>query len=507
MKITLSYILERAASKYPKKIAIIYENRKFTYQKLNGNADRLANALLSMGIHKGDKVGVLLYNCPEFLECVFGVARAGGVLIPLNYRLKPAELEYILNQSGTKFLIHDAEFSVTIETLLTKTKLEKCIAVGQDPNQNYTFLLNESLPQRSPINLDDDDISMIMYTSGTTGKPKGAVLTHKAQIFSCINIMTTFNYVSEDIALTPSPMFHTAALHRSLAVVFVGATNIIMNKYRPNQFLELIEKEKVTLTVLIPTMFTMLKDVPHYKKYDVSSLKKLTMGAATVPVELLKEASDLFAEAQLWNGYGLTECSTATGLKVNDFPTKMDSVGKPHVNVEVRIMNENGLELPCGEVGEICLRAPNVMKEYYDDRQATKEAFWGDWLRTGDLGKLDEDGFLYFVDRKKDMIISGGENVYCKEVEDVLYTHPKVLEAAVIGIEDNFWGEIVGAVVVPRPETNLTEKEVIEFCAEKLAGYKKPKVVFFVNELPKSASNKILKRELKERFGKIKYIQ
>jgi acyl-CoA synthetase (AMP-forming)/AMP-acid ligase II len=235
----------------------------------------------------------------------------------------------------------------------------------------------------------------------------------------------------------------------------------------------------------------------------VGTVKEVTIGAATVPVALLKQVCDFFPNAKVWNGYGLTECPSATSMRVDQFPPQMNSIGRPYLNLEVRIMDENRREVPVGTIGEICLRGPIVMKQYFNNEEATRDAFSGEWLRTGDLGKVDEDGFVYIMDRKKDMIISGGENIYSKEVEDVLYNHESILEAAVIGVEDELWGESVRAVIQPKPGATLTEEDVIAFCAGRLAGYKKPKSVVFVDDMPKTASNKILKRELRDKYGTI----
>jgi acyl-CoA synthetase (AMP-forming)/AMP-acid ligase II len=275
-----------------------------------------------------------------------------------------------------------------------------------------------------------------------------------------------------------------------------------MRRFEPRKFLELIEREKVTLTMLAPTMFAMVKQLPDHKKYDLTSLKLFVSGTAPASVEMLKQVRGVFPNVEIMNAYGSTETGAVTMLEPKDFVRKIGSVGKPLLNSEVCLMDEEGKTVNTGDIGEICARGPQSLKEYYKDPEATKQVFLGDWVRTGDLGKFDEEGFIYIVDRKKDMIISGGENVYSLEIENVLATHEKILEAAVIGVPDELWGETVRAIVVPKKGETLTEKDVIDFCADKLAGYKKPKSVIFIDGLPKTDSNKILKRMLREQYGK-----
>ncbi len=503
MEVTLDYIIRRTVNKIPHKTAIIYEDRRISYQELDERANRLANALISLGLQKGDRVGVLLYNCPEYFECIIGITRAGGIMIPLNYRFRSSELEYVLNQGGATFLIYDEEFHPIVDPEKIDTKVEHYVCVGEAQGGNYEHLLSRASAERPSVSLTEDDTSMILNSSGTTGNPKGVCLTHKCQVWNSVNLTYGLDWLPQDTMLIPTPLFHTAALNRSIPVLSIGGTLVLMRQFRPLMFLELLEREKVSITGLVPTMFTMVKQLPDHDGYDVGTVKEVTIGAATVPMALLKQVCVFFPNAKVWNGYGLTECPSATSMRVDQFPPQMNSIGKPYLNLEVRIMDENRREVPVGTIGEICLRGPIVMKQYFNNEEATRDAFSGEWLRTGDLGKVDEDGFVYIMDRKKDMIISGGENIYSKEVEDVLYNHESILEAAVIGVEDELWGESVRAVIQPKPGATLTEEDVIAFCAGRLAGYKKPKSVVFVDDMPKTASNKILKRELREKYGTI----
>ena len=505
MEVTLGYILERAASKFPEKPAIIFEEKRISYKTLNKRTHQLGRALLATGLKKGDKVAILLENSPEVLECIFGITRIGAVCVILNARLRSTELEYILNHSDSKVFIYGSQFLGEVNKLRGQTKIERYICLNTGDNTSdfdYEQLLSQYSPRYQTVKVLEDDVAFLMYTSGTTGKPKGVVQVHRFCIWGVLNYIMSYNMEPTDVVLTPTPLFHIAAIIRVFSAVFLGISNVLMRRFEPGKFLELVEKEKVTITMLIPTMFAMIKQLPDYKKYDLTSLQRFVTGAAPTPVEMLQQMRDIFSNADTINAYGLTEGGAVTVLEPQDFVRKIGSIGKPVVNFEVCLLDEEGRAVNTGDVGEICARGPSTLKEYYKDPDATKQVFFGDWMRTGDLGKFDEEGFLYIVDREKDMIISGGENVYSLEIENVLATHEKILESAVIGVPDELWGEAVKAIVVPKTGETLTEKEVIDYCTAKLAGYKKPRSVVFIDSLPKTDSNKILKRELKEKYGK-----
>jgi acyl-CoA synthetase (AMP-forming)/AMP-acid ligase II len=508
MEVNIGYLLERSATKFPDKPAIIFEEKRIPFKTLNQRAYQVAHALLAIGIKKGDKVAVLLENSPELLECLFGITRMGAVCAILNSRLRPAELTYIINHSDSKLLIYGIQFLEEVNKLRKEIKIEKYICLdsesnpSESPDWNYERLVNQYSGDYQTIKVSEGDAASIMYTSGVTGRPKGVIQPHRFWVWMALNFILGYKTDPADIVLTSTPIFHIAAFARCVAAVYVGISNVLMRRFEPRKFLELIEREKVTLTMLVPTMFAMVKQLPDHKKYDLSSLRYFVSGAAPASVEMLKQVRGVFPNVEIRNSYGSTEVGAVTMLEPQDFVRKIGTVGKPFLNSEVCLLDEEGGAVKTGDIGEICARGPESLIEYYKDPEATKQVFWGDWVRTGDLGKFDEEGFLYIVDRKKDMIISGGENVYSLEIENVLATHEKILEAAIIGVPDELWGETVRAIVVPKPGETLTEKEVIDFCAAKLAGYKKPKSVIFIDGLPKTDSNKILKRTLREQYGK-----
>lgn len=508
MEVNIGYLLERTATKFPDKPAIIFEDKRIPYKILNQRAYQLAHALIAIGVKKGDKVAILLENSPESLECIFGIARAGAVCVMLNNRFRSAELTYILNHSDSKLLIYGIQFLGEVNKLRNHTKIQKYIClnfadnvdVGSDWNYEQ-FLSQYPLPYKT-VQVSEDDAASIMYTSGVTGKPKGVVQAHRYWIWYALSFIMGYKTELTDKVLTSTPVFHVAAFARCISAVYLGISNVLMRRFETQKFLELIEKEKITLTMLAPTMFAMVKKLSNHQKYDLTSLKLFVSGTAAASVEMLNQVKGVFPNAKIMNAYGSTETGVVTMLESNDFVRKIDTVGKPLLNSECCLMDEEGNKVNTGDIGEICARGPQNLKEYYKDPEATKQVFVRDWVRTGDLGKFDEEGFLHIVDRLKDMIISGGENIYSMEIENVLFTHEKILEAAVIGVPDKLWGETVRAIVVLKEGEALTEKDVIDFCAENLAGYKKPKSVIFIDSLPKTDNNKILKRMLREQYGK-----
>jgi len=499
---TIDYFLKRTASKFSPREALVCAGRRISYADFDQGVTRLANTLISLGVKKGDPVALLAYNGPEFAYAVFGVQRAGAVCVPLNYRLKTQELTYILEDSESKVILYGTQFSETVNSLRGKTRLDRYICLSEEE------AADKSLPAGSPprypqVEIEEEGPATLLYTSGTTGHPKGAVLTHKNLIWTCVSQAVEYGVSGADKVLITSPMFHTGAFFRFLTAVYLGNTICLMEQFDPVKFLEIIQEEEITFTSLVPTMFIMVDQLPENVKnsFRTTSLRKYITSGSILPVDLVRRIQKLFPQAEIRDSYGATEFNFATVLQPEDLERKLGSVGRAHVNAEVRILNEQGQEVPPGEVGEICVRGPQVMREYFQDPQGTKEAFHQGWFRTGDLGKMDAEGFLYIVDRRTDMIISGGENIYPREIEEVLYAHEKIAEAAVIGVPDPLWGEAVRAIIVPKPGAGLTEQEVIDFCVQRLAGYKKPRSVIFADSLPKNPSNKVLKRILKERYG------
>ena len=499
----LGAILTLQARKYKDKVLMVCDDQRITYGELNARVNSLASGLLSLGINKGDRVATLFYNSPEAVETFYALLKIGVVCVPLNYRLTGEELTYIIEHSDAKALISGTEFTGVI-TPISRNLKRVTAWITDDPEPGSKMLSLSELIRRHPAEepkrlVAMEDESVILYTSGTTGAPKGVVLTHRTQFFNTINYVSAYMMNDRDIELALTPMFHSSTLGRIITYVFTGATFITSKKFDPAWALRTIKKEKVTSITQAPTMYQAMMNPLKADGFDTASVRRVVTGAAPMSVTGKKSLQKLFPHAGFFDLYGLTEASPGvTILKPDAFFQKIGSVGKPMALVGVKVMDAGGAEVPAGEVGEIICRGPNVMKGYYKDPQATSEALRDGWLYTGDMGRMDEDGFLYLVDRKKDLIISGGENIYPAEIERVLLEHPRILDAAVIGVPDSYWGERVKAFVVLKPGKALTEEEVIRFCEEHLASYKKPKEAVFLDKLPRNAANKVMKEELKK---------
>ena len=506
-QLVLGEVLARQARNSPQKEALVFKNKRYTYGQFNERVNRVANGLIALGIGKGDKVALLFLNCTEIVECLFATHKVGAVVVPLNFRLVPKELAYQVDNSDAKALIFSETFQESVSSIrLELGKVEHYICVGAKGMEraiDYEEFLAKYSADEPSVLVDDDDPAYIMYTAGTTGRSKGAVLTHKnvlmgAAINQCIERPTP----DPDRQLVVFPLSHGAGAQLALCCVFRGGSNIILDVPTPENILRLIQEEKITNVGLVPAIWNWLVNEPKLKDFDLSSLQMAGTTAAPMPLELKNKLLETFPNVKIYEGFGQTETSATVMAKPEDMFRKHGSVGRRIINVEVRIVDDDDKDVPVGEVGEIVYRGPSVMKEYYKNPEATAEAFKGGWFHSGDLVRQDDEGYIYVVDRKKDMIISGGHNIYPAELEEVLYTHPKILEAAVIGVPDPEWGESVKAIVVPKAGETLTEAEVIEYCKHNLASYKKPKSVELVGELPRNVTGKVLKRELREKYGK-----
>jgi len=507
---TLGWMIRRGAEKHPDAEALVVDDKRYTYAQLSDRLNRLANALADLGVRKGDKVALMLFNGNEFVESVFGIAKLGAVTAPLNYRLQQKELEYIINHSDIMVLIYDAEFDPIVKALEAKLpRVKEYIVVGKETSagRNYEMVLAGSPSQEPEVEVLETDLASLIYTAGTTGLPKGAMLSHRNHLWSCINSMLREgDYMLEKNVIIPIPLFHVAGFQRFLITLFLGGKNVMTRSFDPAKFLGLVQREKTTATLMVPTQITMLTRVPNIDQYDRNSLAAFQFGAAPSGRKLLQEIGSVFPRANSTHCYGITETSaTASYLPATEFRKKMGSVGKKgqgYMNIEVRVLNAELQDVKPLEVGEIIIRGPNVMMGYYKDPEATAAAFYeGGWYKTGDMGMYDQDGYLFIVDRKKDMIISGGENIYSPEVENILTSHPKIAEAAVIGVPDELWGEVVRAIVVPKSGQELREQEIIDYCRTKLAGYKCPKSVVLLKALPVSGAGKVLKTVLRAQYG------
>lgn len=505
-------LLSRNARKYPGKMGFKEGERSFTYAEYNFRVNKLSNALSGLGIGHGDKVAMLLFNGIEMVDCYFALAKLGAVCVPVNFRFIGTEIAYVVDNSDSVAMIFDKSFEKIIASIKDRMpKLKHFIVVPFREELPYALNYDEFLSMGSGeepnIMVNDNDVAQIMYTSGTTGKPKGAVLSHKNQLMNALSFLVERYSNPDEIYLSNLPLFHVAGIGTILHTLSRGGSIIISKEFNPGVVAETIEKEKVTVLLMVPAMWNMLLQLPNVQKYDFSSLRACLTGAAIMPLKMKESILKNFPNMQLYDGFGQTEMSPVTTLlKPEDFLRKPTSVGKPIIGVEVRVVDDGGQDVPQGEIGEIIYRGPGMFLEYYKNPEATRQALVDGWFHSGDLVRMDEEGFVYVVDRKKDMIISGGENVYPAEVEEVLYGHEKIMEAAVIGIPSEKWGEGVHAIVVAKPGQTLTAGEVIEYCASNLAGYKKPRSVDIVDTLPRNASGKVLKTKLREIYGSaIKY--
>ncbi len=498
-------ILTLAANKFPDRTALIFENHRFTYQEFNRRANQFAHALVQLGLRKGDKVAVLLFNSSQFVESYLGTVKGGGVFTPVNFRFAPEEAQTIVDHSDARFFVFGDEFSDLVEEIRPGLKRVVCfISAGNRLFPGalaYEGLLEKSLGEEISLGLSEKDPCQLMYTSGTTGRPKGVLLTHGNVLWNLVNAILGREEREGEISLVIGPLYHTAALNNHLTVrIAMAGTSILLKHFEPERVMETIERERVTVISGAPAVYHFLLALPDLERYNTSSVTKCTSGAAILPDESRKKLLKLFPNAKgIYDVYGCTEASpNITILKAEDSLRKRECVGPSLPFVEVRIVDDQGREVPTGQVGELLCRGPNVMKGYYKDRKATQEALQGGWLHTGDLSRRDEEGFIYIVDRKKDLIVSGGENIYPREIEECLYHHPKVQDAAVIGIPDPLWGESVGAFIVLKKGESMNKGEVIDYCKGHLASYKKPKVVEFLDALPRNPSGKVLKTELRK---------
>ncbi|MGG0643016.1 acyl-CoA synthetase [Sporosarcina gallistercoris] len=506
---TLGDLLLRTSERYPTKPALIFKSQRITYGELNELVNRTAHGLLSNGMKKGDFVTVMTRNSLDFVVLNFALARIGSIMVPINYMLTEEEIRYILGHARIRAVFASMEFTAIMDRSLKHHKVAQKVIIGQTddcvPDQ-WVSIHNIRTDQPSTLpetEIDDDDIVHVLYTSGTESRPKGVMLSHKSLISEYVSCIIDGKMSNEDIVIHALPLYHSAQLHVFLGPsVYLGSSGIILEAPTPEAILKTIEEERATLLFCPPTVWIALLRHADFDKRDLSSLKKCYYGAAIMPMEILKELKERLPDASLWNFYGQTEVAPlATALQPVDQLRKLGSAGVPSLNVQTRIVNDQDEEVPRGELGEIVHRTPHAMKGYLHDAEKTTEAFRGGWFHSGDLGVMDEEGYLTIVDRKKDMINTGGVNVSSREVEEVIYEMEGVSEVAVISIPDPYWIEAVTAVIIPKTGTVLEEKEVIEFCKKRLSSFKTPKYVEFSNELPKNPSGKVLKRSLRADFS------
>ena len=508
MKNNIGLFLAKRALLSPALEAFVDGNggERLTFADLNDRANRLANAFLADGIGKGERIGLLLMNSAEFMEAYFALAKIGAVIVPLNWRLVANELEFILKDSGTRRLVFGEEFFDIVVDLHgrgDKTDVRQWlqVAAGHElaPFASSYQQFRDGAPTDEPdVLAQDDDLLYIMYTSGTTGLPKGVMHSHTTAMWGALTIAATTYYREEERYLACLPMFHVGALTPLTVNVYRGATSIVMRTFDARRAWQLIEEERITSGLAVPAMLNFMLQVPDLDRFDHSTLRWCMSGAAPVPVSLIEAYAARGIE--IHQVYGLTEsCGPACLLDAANALRKVGSTGKAFFHTDIRVVNEAGRDCAPNEPGEVWVRGAHVMLGYWNRPDATSETIVDGWLHTGDGAVIDGDGFVYIQDRIKDMIITGGENVYPAEIENVLAAHPDVVEAAVIGQPSARWGESPFAIIVAR-NRSLTEGDVLGFCRGKLAGYKLPKGVAFVDTIPRNPSGKILKRVLREKY-------
>lgn len=513
-KMKAGYLFEWAARRFADKIAVTYNNSNLTFTMVNERANRFCNGLISLGVRKGDRVAQLMTNCSEFLEVHFGCWKSGAVRVPLNARASEQEIEDQLNDSEANTIVITDNFTGMIGKVAGNCPALKniiCITHGRDISGqnifNYGNFVSNSSPDEPCVEVDERDPVRMQYTSGTTGKLKAAVLSHDTEVY--INelylLNQQVNITENDVFLHVAPLSHASGLY-SVRMYMKGVRQVILDKFDEKLFLETIQNEKVSLFMVVPTMIYMLLDYPEIKKYDLSSIRLIEYGASPMAAQRVMQALDVFGNV-LSQWYGLSEGpGFVLRLSIADHKTdgpelvkRRMSAGKIDYGPEVKIVNEEGREVKPGEIGEIITRGRQVMLGYWRADHLTAGAIKDGWLHTGDMATVDEDGYVYIVDRKRDLIISGGFNIYPREVEEVLFRIPGVSEAAVIGVPDKKWGEAVKACIVKRaPE--IMEEEIIAHCRQHLPAYKVPKSVDFIEEVPKNAYGKVLKKVLREKY-------
>jgi len=505
-------ILRRSAFNNANKPALVFENQRMNYGELNQRVNCFANSLLQMGLLKGDRVAALLHNCPEFFEVYFACAKSGAIFVPINNLFRQKELMQVFQYIEPRFLIYDDEFSGTVQATIPELKFLKFPITlrGQSADcANYDKLIDAGEDKEPNVGITDDDIVNIFLTSGTTGRPKGAMRTHRHDVINMMSSALELGIRQDDRALFLFPFYHVTFAD-NLRHILMANTIVIKRegKFDAEEVLDILAAERITTCQFVPTMINAMLQTENIVKYDLSRLRLIIYAASPMPVELLKKAMNRFT-CQFVQMYGQTETGPCTTvLRPEDHVLegseaqmrRLASAGRAVLDYEIRIIDGMGNDVAAGEVGEIIVRSEAMTVGYWNLPGKTAKTIKEEWLYTGDFGRFDEDGYVFIVDRKDDMIISGGKNIYPREIEEVIYTHEAVLEAAVIGLPDDYWGESVKAFVVLKEGMCATEDEIIDLCKKTIASYKKPRSVEFVQQLPKSPTGKILKRAIKAQY-------
>jgi acyl-CoA synthetase (AMP-forming)/AMP-acid ligase II len=503
----------------PDREAIIFEDKRYTFNQLTDRVNRLANALIGLGVKKGDRVAFIQVNSNQCVETYFASAKIGAIYVPLNFRAKGDEQEYMLNyaEANTIFMgDRYVDILMSIKPQLKTMKNYIALEKKRDGTLYYEDLIAAAPNDEVFTDIDDADTTMLIFTAGTTGKPKGVMLSHNSfSVYVLENVTPADPEVDERNILTV-PLYHVAGTQAMMAAIYGGRTLVMERQFEPVEWMGLVQKEQANRAMMVPTMLKQLLDHPDFSKYDLSSLKVITYGAAPMPLPVIKKALEVFPGVSFINAFGQTEtASTVTTLSPEDHVLsgtkeeidkkllRLTSIGKPMPDVEMKVIDENGKELPTGEVGEIVARGSRVMTGYWKDDEKTAKTIDKDgWVHTSDMGYKDEDGYYFLSGRSADSIKRAGEFISPEEVENCIAGHPAVDEVAVIGVPDETWGEEPRALVVLKKGKTATDQEIMEHCRANLASYKRPRSVVFVDELPRNPMGKVLKRELREKYGK-----
>jgi len=493
--------------KYGEYESLIFEDRKYTNVELDRLACRLANALKGLGVKPGDRLAMMMGNSPEVVIAFYAAYKLGAWAMPILFTLQPEEIAHVLDDSEAEIiLVHGLFLPKLLEAkdLSKKKTLKHVITADQAPAEGYPHfyeLTEANQPEFDVHPSKDDDVALLLYTSGTTGLPKGVMLSHHNVYFVADTCMGLLGFEPGDVSLGILPLNHSFGISAKISAMISGAKSIMLSWFDAGKALELIETHKCNHTGIVPTMMAMMLNHENAQKTDTSSMKTWVVGAAPLPLEVYRQFEKTF-HGKVLEGYGMTESSPGGTMNRPGMAYKTGSAGPAIPGTELKIFDEDGNELPANSTGEIRMKGPHVMQGYYNKPEVTAQTITDGWLRTGDVGHLDDDGYLFITERIKDMIIRGGENIYPRDIEEVLYEHPKILEASVIGKKHPIYGEDVCAIVVLAPGEEMTEEEVIDFAGAKLAKFQKPKWVVFADSLPKNPVGKVLKKDLRAVYGK-----
>jgi acyl-CoA synthetase (AMP-forming)/AMP-acid ligase II len=507
LPMNLGELVARNARILPDKEALVFEERRYTWREVNERVNAIANTFIEMGLKKGDKVAMWMFNTDFFVFTFYGIVKAGGVAVPVNFRLAPPEAEYIFGHCDAVLLVFDDVFEPAVREMKPRlSNIRQFLSAGSGSFDGFDSISNSmdrGKRHEPDVPVDEFDESEIIYTSGTTGRPKGAILTHHNQMAITTSMAILIDLKPKDRILHAAPLFHSAELNLYLNPgTYLGSTHVVVRDFVPNKILSLIEKEKITQFFGAPVMYTYMMMVPDFDTYDLSTVRYYGYGAAPMAAESVRQMIEKFKTTSFFCLCGFTEAGPGgIALQPEDQIRKAGAGGKYVVNMESRIADDKGVTITKpGVVGELCVKGDTIMKGYYKNPEATAEAIRDGWVYAGDLAVMDEEGYITLVDRKKDMIITGGENVYSKEVEDAIYEHPNVQEAAIIGIPDSRWGETVMAVVAPKQGKTLDMDELRTFLKPRIADFKIPRILEIMPALPKNVSGKVLKFKLREQF-------